>query len=108
MTLEIVDFIPQGREHAISQRCLCEALHISRRELRALVFDARRHGAPICSSCDGKSGGYYLPQNVDECEAFLRMQGSRIRSARKAMRAVQKWSRNEVKKRGETVFLDET
>ena len=87
MEVNILDFIPYGLENAVSQQQLCDATHLNKREVRQAVENARRQGAPICSSCNGENGGYYLPTSKHECEVYLRMQKHRIQSAKEAMKS---------------------
>lgn len=86
--LSIVDVIPQGLNNAVPQKALANRLNCSMRDVRHRIEDARRHGAPICSSCDGSGGGYYMPLSRREAELYIRMQRHRIRSARRALDAV--------------------
>lgn len=92
--LDIVEFIPYGMENAVSQQDLCEVTHLSKREVRQAVENARRKNAPICSSCTGNHTGYYLPTNKRECEVYLHMQKSRIHSARATMKPVKQAMKN--------------
>lgn len=85
--IEIVDFLPCGAENAISQRELAKALSCSRREIRALIFDARRRGAVICSTADPICGGYFLPRNDDEVKRFIMFAEHRISSTKAATKA---------------------
>lgn len=87
--LNIVDFIPDGLENAISQKQLCDMTHMNDREVRQAIENARRQDAPICSSCRSDSSGYYMPRTKQEANIYLKMQEHRIRSATQAMKPVQ-------------------
>lgn len=91
MKFDIVDHIPEGIENAISQADLAALLQVSKRQIRSLVNEARRHGAVICSTCDGITGGYYLPNAPDEVKPYLRMQESRICSAAEAIKSCKEY-----------------
>ena len=87
--LNIVDFIPDGLDNAVSQKQLCDMTHLSDREVRQAIENARRQGAPICSSCHSDSFGYYMPKTKYEATIYLTMQQRRINSATQAMKPVQ-------------------
>lgn len=88
--MNIVDFIPKGRENAISMTELSIRLDCDKRTVRAAVFDARKSGAIICSTCDGNSSdGYYQPVSVEEVIPYVRMQQSRIESAKLALKSAE-------------------
>lgn len=86
--MKIEQFIPDGAESAISEATLASTLNISRREVRLMVEMARRQGVPICSSCDGVHGGYFMPQSKAEARVYIRMQEHRIASATACLKAV--------------------
>lgn len=88
--IDLAEFLPTSRENAISMGDLAEVLHCSRREVRAAVERARRHGLPVVSSCDPNGGGYFLARNRDEAADYVRQQLARIGTARAAINAVEK------------------
>ena len=65
-----------------------------KRELRNNIYNARIHGAVICSTCDGISGGYYIPKNPHEAIPYVRMQQSRIESAKQALKSAEDYINN--------------
>ncbi|MGN1339351.1 MAG: HTH domain-containing protein [Oscillospiraceae bacterium] len=85
--LQITDFIPTGRNNAISMKDLATLLNISERGVRSIIQRAREQGAPICSEYENR-GGYYLPADKYEALSFLRQQKARIRSARSALNGI--------------------
>ena len=91
MKIKIIEHIPKGIENAVTQADLATLLQISERQVRSLINEARRHGAVICSTCDGMTGGYYLPNAPDEVKPYLRMQESRIRSAAEAIKSCEEY-----------------
>ena len=70
--MKITDYIPYGEENAISNKDLAIVTGTKDRVARRLVYQARVNGEPICSTCEERKGGYYLPCNVSEAYAYLR------------------------------------
>ena len=96
MEKHILDFIPVGRQNAIAMSELAKRIGISQREARKAVFNARRKGAVICSTCSGdKSSGYYRPGSVEEALPYVRLQESRIASANIALRPLKEFVEGE-------------
>ena len=93
--MNISDFIPYGRANAIPQKQLALLTGQTPREVRRAVFNARRDGEPICSSVDETDGGYFYPAEPREALEYLRTQQSRIKSARTALAAVEKYIERE-------------
>lgn len=91
MQINIIDFIPSGIENAISMEELAVRTHNNVRTVRQMVHNARLNGELICSTCDGDSGGYYLPKDTREALPYYRQQISRINSATAALAAVAKY-----------------
>ena len=89
--MKISEFIPVGLANAISNRDLSLMIGTDERKARQLVHQARANGEPICSTCEERIGGYYLPCNVNEARIYLRQQNARIKSARAALRGVKKY-----------------
>ena len=71
--MKISDFIPKGRENAVSMSDLALQLHTDKRTVRALILAARMRGEPICSTCEER-GGYYLSTDASEAQIYLRQQ----------------------------------
>lgn len=88
MNFDITTFIPNGFENAVSMKHLAAATNLSLRDVRMAIENARNQGAPICSSCDGENGGYYMPTTKQEAERYIRMQEHRIASAKAAVTPV--------------------
>lgn len=90
MVINIVDFIPVGQENAISMSELARRRGCDKRTARKLVFEARRKGAVICSTCYGdKSDGYYRPASAEEAIPYVHMQQARISSAKAALKSAE-------------------
>ena len=67
--MNIVDYIPVGRENAISRKMLSQATGLSDRIVRGMIEDARIAGEIICNLQDGR--GYYVPR-PDDLESVAR------------------------------------
>ena len=91
-TYNVLDFIPVGQKNALPMSELAKRIGISQREARKAVFNARRKGAVICSTCSGDSfDGYYFPASVEEVLPYVRLQESRIASAKIALRSAEEF-----------------
>ncbi len=91
--MNIIDFIPVGRENAISNDDLAIEKGTDKRNARWLVYQARVNGEPICSVCCGGKCGYYIPKDLDEARIYLRQQRSRLKRSRAALNGVVKFVR---------------
>ena len=86
--IKITDFIPTGIENAVSMTLLSARTGETKRTVRKLIQNARLNGELICSTCDGESGGYYIPLTPDEALPYYRQQRARINSGIAAIAAV--------------------
>ena len=68
----IQEVLPVGEDSAISAETICTMLGIDKRHLRRESQKERLKGAPICASCDGDAGGYYLAANWNEMDHYYR------------------------------------
>lgn len=91
--MKIIDFIPIGRENAISMTSLSAKNGTDERTTRKWIYNARKHGEPICSVCCGGKCGYYISKNLEEAQIYLRQQRSRLKSSRAALNGVVKFIR---------------
>lgn len=68
--MDIKDFIPRGKENAISREMLRTLTGCSDREIRKMIREARlnHEGSFILSSSD--VSGYWLSDNLTEVRAF--------------------------------------
>lgn len=89
--MNIVDFLPVGEANAITMKELVFLLGCSKREARALIYEARCEGAVICSNPDSLKGGYFLPQNDDEVKRFIMFAEHRINSTKSAIKSAKKF-----------------
>lgn len=87
---KVLNYIPFGRENAVSMEELSIRMRCDKRAARAAVFKARCKGAVICSTCDGDSSdGYYRPISAEEALPYVNMQRKRIASAKAALRSAE-------------------
>lgn len=75
--IQIEDYIPVGKENAISRRDLEKLTGLDDRQNRILILKARKKKIPILAS---ERGGYYISYDIDEIELFLRKIKARERS----------------------------
>ncbi len=85
---DLVEMIPTGKDDAISRRDLMKQLKVSDRKLREMIHEAREV-YPILSNT-GK-GGYYLPANKEEAEAYIRQSYSYISEIHKTIPPVKRY-----------------
>lgn len=71
----IADFIPKGRENAISRASLAALLNMPDRTVRQMIEKARREGEIIINLGSGE--GYYISDDPADIEKQLRMNNSR-------------------------------
>lgn len=94
MKSNILEFIPIGKENAISMSELAIRRGVCKRTARKMVFEERCSGAVICSTCSGDGfDGYYRPASIEEASPFIQMQKNRIRSAKLAMKSAEDFLR---------------
>lgn len=85
----IIDYIPEGSEHAISRKNLCRITGLSDRLVRNLIEEARRETI-IISNNDG-SGYWLFPEHPTDKEKdllnrYVKQQESRAKSIFYALR----------------------
>lgn len=90
--MNILDYIPYGKENAITRSELVFKIGLSDRKVRNLIADARRETV-IINLQDG--GGYYIPTDRAEIERYLKQETHRaksifyrLKSARRALKDV--------------------
>ena len=88
----VLDFIPIGRENAISMSNLADRMGTDQRTARKAIFNARCKGEIICSTCGENASGYYRPASIDEVRPYIAMQEHRIASAKVALKSAKKFA----------------
>ncbi len=92
MDTTVFDFLPYGKENAISSKALAKALGFqSIRDLQKQIKRERAAGAVILSTAQN-GGGYLLSNDPDELRRFTRTLNARakhtLRAAESAQRAL--------------------
>lgn len=87
--MNIIDFIPFGKDNAISRRALCAVTGLPDRMMRKEIERARRECA-ILNAQDGS--GYFRPAEGEAylTERWLKQERSREKSVREATRGAEK------------------
>ena len=70
---EILEFIPTGKENAVSMAELSSMIGVDNRTTRSMIYQLRRSGELVCSG----DSGYYQPGNNQELFEWYRMAHSR-------------------------------
>lgn len=60
----IIDYIPEGKENAVSRGYLCAKTGLPDRKVREEIEQARRRGAIIINAQDG--AGYYRSEDIKD------------------------------------------
>lgn len=76
--MNVVDFIPTGKENAITRSDLVRMLNLPDRKVREMIETARKDGALILNDQDG--AGYYISDDLGELKRQLKQNQSRAGS----------------------------
>ncbi len=87
--LLILKMLKSGEKNAISRKDLVRSLKTSDRVIREVITSLTDQGYPIISNT--KTGGYYYPESVEECERYIKMLNSYIRSFAIRKRNLELW-----------------
>lgn len=98
--MDILQYIPKGRENAISRDSLSRLTRLPDRENRKLIRKARESGIAILSSSSGK--GYWLSDNPSEIRQLSKEYMQRGKSNYNAACAL---ARNAADREGEDLIL---
>lgn len=95
MDIDIVKYIPYGKENAISRNSLALKIGCSDRTMRDLINGARKREV-IINVQDGN--GYYRPtkEDIEEVERFKKQEENRAKDIFRGLQPVRKFL-NEVK-----------
>lgn len=87
--LQIIDFIPYGRENAKTAEELADTIGTSEREIRRMINEARREDV-VLNMQDGN--GYFRPTPEEKAlaERWLKQEESRLKLHALALRAVRR------------------
>lgn len=76
--MDIVTYIPRGRENAIKRDELVRILNLPDRTIRNMIEEARRRGEIIIN--DGSGAGYWTSDDLGEITRQLKMNERRAKS----------------------------
>lgn len=76
--IDIVQFIPQGKENAVTRSYLATVLGLPDRRVRKLIQEARNNGEMILNAQDG--AGYYISDDAEELKRQYRSNRNRAMS----------------------------
>lgn len=83
--------LKRGKENAITSAELMKLCGFNdKRTLQMQISKERAEGAIICSTTVGQ-GGYYLPQDKEEVQEFIKSMTSRARKTFKAIKSARKY-----------------
>lgn len=89
MILDILQYIPHGRENAVTRAELCRLTKMPDRCVRMEIEKLRRKGNPILSSSSAK--GYWISDDITEIQAFLKEFDHRISTQNKNMAELRRY-----------------
>ena len=91
--MDIVDYIPFGRENAVTRAQLRSRTGIDDRTIRDMIADARRDTV-ILNMQDGK--GYFrpLPEERHLVEAYVKQETARLKSIGWSLKATRQMLKN--------------
>lgn len=89
--MNIVDYIPKGKENAISRERLRQKTGLEDRQMRRMIADARRD---TCIINDQKGRGYYRPDNKAEAERYIRQEEHRAKTIFMNLQGAKKYRDN--------------
>ena len=92
--MDIIDYIPHGKDNAITRAELCSITNLQDRPVRELIETARRNGTIILNDQDGK--GYYISDNLSDIKRQYHQNNSRAMS----ILVQQKFLRRKLKESG--------
>jgi len=95
----ITDYIPTGRENAVSKQFLASISGLTERNVRAQISNARRKGT--CIIYRFEAGGYYMPDftkadDLAELNHFLNAERKRAQEILLNVRRMRKGLRDEL------------
>ena len=87
--MKIIEYIPFGKEHAITRKELVERTGLPDRKIRELIAEARGE-TPILTR---STGGYYQPDIYDEEDVYqwILQETARAASVFRGLRSARKW-----------------
>ncbi len=89
--MNIVGFIPVGKQNAIPLKELSIRAGCTPRTVQKLVENARLNGAVICNSLDTHNHGLYIPSCPDEALHYVRTERMRIDSFKRSLQSAEEY-----------------
>ena len=86
--MNILDYIPTGRENAISRQELERLIGFNDRTIRLEIKKLVQKGIPILSSSQAK--GYWYSDDIAELESFIKESKNRCKTEYLTVRALEK------------------
>lgn len=103
--MDIMTYIPKGKENAISRNDLVYLLNLPDRRVRRLIQDARDRGELILNAQDGK--GYYTSDDEGELKRQYRTNNNRARAILRQQKYIRKRLR-EIEQRDQVTMEEVT
>ena len=92
--MKILDFIPVGRENAVTARELTQLLGLkNQRDATKAIERERLAGAPICASNSYGNQGYFLAANAEEFGRFISSLNRRVSNIDKTLQSCRETSK---------------
>lgn len=98
--INILDYIPKGRENAIPRKKLAYITGLTDSKMRELIRKARAE-KPIINLQDGK--GYYIPTKEEEVDRFIAQEEKRAKSIFANLRSAKEYKKS---LKGQMYFAD--
>lgn len=86
--INIADYIPEGKENAVSVGYLAAITGLSERKVREEIGYARKEKC-ICNFQNGK--GYFIAESIEDAKRFRKQETNRLMSIWKALRGTRKF-----------------
>ena len=86
--MKIENFIPDGKENAVSREVLATRLGLPDRTVRKLIEEARDRGELICNDGDGE--GYYRSYDIGQIERQYRVDRARSMAVLKRLKTMRR------------------
>lgn len=86
--MDIYDYIPEGKENAVTREQLCRMTGLPDRKNRRLIESAQSQGKIILNDQDGK--GYYTTDDLTVMSRYYRQERSRALATLKRLSPLRK------------------
>lgn len=98
--IKILNYIPKGRENAISREKLRQLTGLTDSKMRDLIRQAR-HDVPIVNLQSGE--GYFIPTKMEEIERYIAQEEHRAKSIFANLQSAKEYKK---KIKGQMYFAD--